>query len=175
MRRANLATVQPNPGHHALVELEQRLGDGFTLITQNVDGLHQLAGSKSVLEVHGALRRVRCTGCGRLLDRGTEALPDLPRCDECQALLRPDVVWFGEDLPGQIWARAERAAQNCQCLLVIGTSALVYPAAGLIDIAQACAAKVIEINATSTAATSSVDVHLQGSSGKILPDLLKRL
>jgi NAD-dependent deacetylase len=175
LRRANLAKVQPNPGHHALVDLEKRFADGFTLITQNVDGLHQSAGSKNVLEIHGALRRVRCTGCARIEDRGVQALPDLPKCRECGALLRPDVVWFEEMLPAKVWAGAELAVQHCQCLLVVGTSAVVYPAAGLIDTAQGCHAKVIEVNPTATAATSSVDIALQGPSGKILPDLLKRL
>src|SRR5438105_3006312 len=108
LRRANLATVQPNPGHHALVELENRLGANFTLVTQNVDGLHQAAGSRNVLEIHGAIRRVRCVGCQRVTDRGVEALPDMPRCD-CGSLLRPDVVWFEEALPEDIWRRAVEA------------------------------------------------------------------
>src|SRR5690242_536606 len=94
-RRAALRTIRPNPGHHALVALEERLGpDRFTLITQNVDGLHRAAGSRNVLEVHGSLSRVRCTGCGGVEDRPGEALDDLPHCGECGALLRPDVVWF---------------------------------------------------------------------------------
>jgi NAD-dependent deacetylase len=175
LRRANLAKVQPNPGHQALVTLEQRLGDGFTLVTQNVDGLHQQAGSSNVLEIHGAIRRVRCTGCGVTEDRGTLELPDLPACAACGHLLRPDVVWFEERLPPGIWSRAEQAVSNCQCLLVVGTSALVYPAAGLIDTAQAAGAKVIEINVTPTSATAGVDVALQGPSGKVLPELLSRL
>jgi NAD-dependent deacetylase len=175
LRRANLRTVQPNPGHQALVDLEKRLGPRFTLITQNVDGLHQQAGSENVLEIHGALRRVRCSGCGRTEDRGTEPLPDLPTCAECGALLRPDVVWFEEMLPAQIWQRAETAARRCQCLLVVGTSAVVYPAAGLIDHARASSAKVIEVNLTPTSATAAVDVALHGPSGKVLPDLIRRL
>lgn len=175
LRRANLATVQPNPGHQALVDLETRLGDGFTLITQNVDGLHQLAGSKNVLEIHGALRRVRCTGCGHLADRGTEALPDLPVCGDCGALLRPDVVWFEEMLPDNVWPNAELAVKRCQCLLVVGTSAIVYPAAGLIDKAHAWDAKVIEVNLAATPATATVDVALRGPSGELLPELVRRL
>ena len=103
LRRANLAAVQPNPGHLALAALEQRLGPNFTLVTQNVDGLHQAAGNENVLEIHGSIRRVRCSVCAFVADNAVIALPDLPRCESCNALLRPDVVWFGEPLPGEIW------------------------------------------------------------------------
>ena len=175
LRRANLATVQPNPGHHALVDLEKRLGPGFTLITQNVDGLHRAAGSRNTLEIHGTLRRVRCTGCDLVEDRGTETLPDLPRCAKCNALLRPDVVWFEEALPEDIWRQAEDAAQTCDCFLVIGTSAIVYPAAGLVESARINGAEIIEVNLTPTPASSQADVTLLGPSGTILPALVERL
>jgi NAD-dependent deacetylase len=175
LRRANLAKVAPNPGHLALVQLEKRVGAGFTLVTQNVDGLHQQAGSQNVLEIHGALRRVRCSECGHNEDRGTEALPNLPVCPDCQATLRPDVVWFEEALPQDIWSEAERAVKACQCLLVVGTSAVVYPAAGLIRLAIDHDAKVIEINMKPTQATGTVDIALMGPSGKILPELIRRL
>jgi NAD-dependent deacetylase len=173
-RRAGLGTVQPNPGHHALVRLEERLGDGnFALVTQNVDGLHRAAGSRHVLELHGNLRRVRCTGCRILEDRGIEALADMPHCDGCGKLLRPDVVWFGEILPPEIWAAAEQAARACDCFLVVGTSAVVYPAAGLILIAKQHGAWVIEVNVARTDASSVADVGLYGPSGQILPQLLE--
>jgi NAD-dependent deacetylase len=175
LRRANLATVQPNPGHHALVELEKRLDGNFTLVTQNVDGLHQAAGSRNVLEIHGAIRRVRCSGCGIVSDRGVEALPELPRCDQCNELLRPDVVWFEEALPEAIWKRAVDAVQTCDCFLVIGTSAIVYPAAGLIDVAKMEGADVIEVNLQPSAASGRVDVLLLGPSGTTLPELIKRI
>jgi NAD-dependent deacetylase len=175
MRRANLATVQPNPGHHALVELENRLGADFTLVTQNVDGLHQLAGSRNVLEIHGAIRRVRCCRCTRITDRGTETLPEMPRCPACDGLLRPDVVWFEEALPEDIWQQAVRAVAACNCFLVIGTSAVVYPAAGLIDLARAEGANVIEVNLELSAASERADVSLLGPSGSSLPELIKRL
>jgi NAD-dependent deacetylase len=174
LRRANLRTVQPNPGHHALVELENRKGGGFTLVTQNVDGLHQAAGSQRVLEIHGGLRRVRCLGCGKVEDRGTEALPDLPAC-ACGSLLRPDVVWFEESLPHDTWRAAEEAVRASQCFLVVGTSAIVYPAAGLILQAKENDAAVIEINLTATDASRYADVCLHGPSGVILPSLVKRL
>jgi NAD-dependent deacetylase len=175
-RRASLQAVQPNPGHAALVDLEKHFGPGnFTLITQNVDGLHQQAGSQHVLEIHGALRRVRCTGCGQVEDRGTQALPELPRCEGCQELLRPDVVWFEEMLPEDIWRQADEAVGSCQCFLVVGTSAVVYPAAGLIRWARDSRASIIEVNLTPTDASTFANVSLQGPSGKLLPELVKRL
>ena len=140
-------TVQPNAGHYALVELEQRLGEGrFTLITQNVDGLHRAAGSNRLLELHGNLARVRCTGCKIVENRGQEELPPLPRCNGCGELLRPDIVWFNEPLPEDVWAEADDAARRCDCFLVVGTSGVVYPAAGLVQLARGCGACVIEIN-----------------------------
>ncbi|MBM3997617.1 MAG: NAD-dependent deacylase [Planctomycetes bacterium] len=175
LRRANLAAVKPNPGHLALVELENRLGAGFTLVTQNVDGLHQAAGNKNVLEIHGTLRRVRCVCCERVTDHGVEPLADLPHCAACGALLRPDVVWFEEPLPTDIWDRSVSAAASCDCFLVVGTSAVVYPAAGLIDVARMDGADVIEANLDRSAASSRVDVLLLGPSGTTLPELIKRL
>jgi NAD-dependent deacetylase len=175
-RRAQLRAVHPNPGHHALVALEKHLGpDRFTLITQNVDGLHRQAGSRHVLELHGNLARVRCTGCQRTTDRGGEELEDLPRCRECTELLRPDVVWFHEMLPEDTWQEAERSASRCHCFLVVGTSAIVYPAAGLIDLARSQGAAVIEVNLTATAASRQADAGLYGPSGEILPQLVQRL
>ena len=168
----NLAAVQPNPGHHALASLEERLGSDFTLVTQNVDGLHQAAGSRNVLEIHGSIRRVRCLGCARVTDNAIFALSNLPQCEECNELLRPDVVWFGESLPEAIWRQAVDAVQECDCLLVVGTSAVVYPAAGLIAIAGN---HVIEVNVERSAASERVDVLLLGPSGAVLPELVSRL
>jgi NAD-dependent deacetylase len=150
-------------------------GEPFTLITQNVDGLHQAAGSRHVLELHGSLRRVRCTGCADKADRGYEELPELPRCSHCDALLRPDVVWFEEMLPAATWREAARATAACQCFLVVGTSALVYPAAGLIDAAREAGAAVIEVNLEATSASRRGGLSLRGPSGVILPQLVQRL
>jgi NAD-dependent deacetylase len=176
LRRANLRTVAPNPGHHALAEMERRWGsDRFTLITQNVDGLHQAAGSKQVLEVHGSLSRVRCTECGQEEDRPGEALPHLPRCPSCNGMLRPGVVWFHETLPYGVWRAAQQASVACHCFLVVGTSALVYPAAGLIQIAKVAGASVIEVNLEPAAAGTLIDVGLHGPAGELLPELLRRL
>jgi NAD-dependent deacetylase len=176
LRRANLRTVGPNPGHRALAALEQRWGsERFTLITQNIDGLHRAAGSRNVLEVHGSLARVRCSGCGVVEDRAAAELPELPRCEACGQLLRPDVVWFGEMLPPDVWRKAAEATATCQCFLVVGTSALVYPAAGLIQAARDVEAGVIEVNLEATPARSAADVSLYGPSGQVLPRLVERL
>ncbi len=172
-RRANLRTVQPNPGHVALTRLDDRLGPGgMTVITQNVDGLHRRAGSMTVVELHGNLARTRCTGCGRVEDRGFEPLGELPQCERCGALLRPDVVWFTEALPVDAWEAAEQAAGACDCFLVVGTSAVVYPAAGLITTARLGGAPVIECNVQRTAASHLANVSLLGPSGVLLPRLL---
>jgi NAD-dependent deacetylase len=165
-----LTKVQPNAGHFALAELEGRIAQ-FTLITQNVDGLHQQAGSKSVLEIHGSIWKLRCTACKReWVDQSTSlTLP--PHC-ECGALARPGVVWFGETLPAAIWAAAQGAAVSCDVLLVAGTSAVVYPAAGLIPFAQSAGAKVIEVNVEPTPVSGLVDCALTGAASQILPELV---
>jgi NAD-dependent deacetylase len=174
-RRAHLVPIVPNPGHLALVELERRWGQRFVLVTQNVDGLHRLAGSQRMLELHGNLRWVRCTHCSYRAERGLEPLGDLPRCATCSALLRPDIVWFGEALDENVWGTALLAVQECSCLIVAGTSAVVYPAAGLIPLARRSGARVIEVNLTRAADTDSVDVALEGPSGVVLPELVRRL
>jgi NAD-dependent deacetylase len=177
-RRANVAKVKPNPGHFALAEIERRWGDNFTLITQNVDGLHRSAGSLRVLEIHGSLYRTRCTGCRRVEDRGLEPLGELPECPGCGALLRPDIVWFHEMLPEDVWQEALVAAARCDVLLVVGTSAVVHPAASLIPLAQRShserrrGATVIEVNLARTEASDYADIGLYGPSGQVLPKLV---
>jgi NAD-dependent deacetylase len=140
--------------------------------TQNVDGLHQAAGSRRVLELHESLRRIRCTVCAYKADRGNEELPDGPHCAECGELMRPDVVWFGEMLPMETWEAAAKATAACQCFLVVGTSAVVYPAAGLIDEARVAGATVIEVNPEATFASRRSGLGLRGPSGVILPQLV---
>ncbi|MDB5309174.1 MAG: cobB [Gemmataceae bacterium] len=176
-RRANVATVKPNAGHHALKAMEDRWGDRFTLVTQNVDGLHRAAGSKNVLEIHGSLHRTRCTLCREIADRGLEPLPELPAC-HCGAMLRPDIVWFHENLPEDIWEAAITAAHQCDVLLVVGTSAVVHPAASLVPIAKRSkspGATVIEVNLTPTEASAFADIGLYGPSGQVLPRLVEQL
>ena len=174
-RRAGMKGVVPNPGHHALAALERRFANRFTLATQNIDGLHRAAGSANVLELHGRISRVRCTACTYLADRPGEDLPDLPMCPECGAMLRPDIVWFEEMLPQAVWREAYKAAEACDCFLVVGTSAVVFPAAGLIEVAASARARILEFNLERTAASSRVDLGLYGPSGKMLPKLLKRI
>jgi NAD-dependent deacetylase len=181
-RRANVKTVEPNPGHFALVKMEERWGDRFTLVTQNVDGLHRAAGTKNLLEIHGSLRRTRCTGCDEVKDRGLEPLAELPEC-ECGSPLRPDVVWFHEALPFEAWEAAQEAAHECDVMMVIGTSAVVHPAASLVPIAKEKAswndiragATIIEVNLTQTEASALADIGLYGPSGQVLPRLVDRL
>lgn len=175
-RRKGLQQVQPNPGHFALAQLEQHFGrENFTVITQNVDGLHRQAGSTNILEVHGSIQRIRCSSCDYMEDRGTEFMGEMPKCENCGHLLRPDVVWFGEMLPQDVWIKAERATKECDCFLVVGTSAVVFPAAGLIYLARDHDAAVIEINIVRTDASPLVEVGLYGPSGQILPRIVTKL
>ncbi len=170
-RRGLIARAQPNAGHLALARLE-KLAPELSLITQNVDGLHALAGSESVLEVHGSIWKLRCTECAReWTDRGVPlALP--PNCVECGGLARPGVVWFGESLPAQVWQEAERATRECDVFLIVGTSAVVYPAAGLVDLAKSSGANVIEVNVEATPISELVDWPLSGKAGDVLPLLI---
>jgi NAD-dependent deacetylase len=170
-RRELIAKAAPNAAHRALVELEKRK-PGFTLITQNVDGLHDRAGSGKILKLHGDIWRMRCTACGaNWPDRRTQ-LPKLPPHCACGGLARPAVVWFGEPLPDGMMKEAEHAASSAQVALVIGTSAVVHPAASLIPYARQAGAKIIEINTEETAASARVDCALRGSAGELLPLLL---
>jgi NAD-dependent deacetylase len=170
-RRGLIAQAAPNAAHRALVQLETRK-PRFTLITQNVDGLHDLAGNGKILKLHGDIWRMRCTTCGANFPNRRVPLPKLPPHCACGGMARPGVVWFGEPLPEGIMQEAEHAAGNAEVFLVIGTSAVVYPAAGLIPYAKQSGAKVIEINPEPTAATGIVDCALHGPAGEILPTLL---
>ncbi len=171
-RRELIANAQPNAGHVALAALERRVGH-FTLITQNVDGLHREAGSAHVVELHGNLARVRCSRCARYAQAwDASSAREVPRCASCGAFLRPDVVWFDETLPDDALAQAERAASECDALLVVGTSAEVYPAAMLPAYAQQRGAIVVEINPSTTPLTARADFVLSGRAGDVLPALV---
>jgi NAD-dependent deacetylase len=171
-RRARIAGVQPNPGHVALAELERRYKE-FILVTQNIDSLHQRAGSREVVELHGNIARVKCS-VEETIVRDFPQDESPPRC-HCGAFLRPDVVWFGEMLPSDALARAEEAAEHCEVFLSIGTSAQVYPAAELPLRALSAGATVVEINPERTALTRHAQFSLQGSAGTILPQLVRGL
>ena len=171
-RRNLIGKVTFNAAHKALVTLEDRV-PAFTLITQNVDGLHLLAGSRNLLELHGNLWKVRCTRCGRLrLDRSTD-MGRRPVCTECGGLLRPHVVWFGESLDPDILGGAVEAVRSCQVMLVIGTSAIVQPAASLALEAKAAGARVAEINLEATGQSGAMDYALHGKAGEIVPHLVE--
>jgi NAD-dependent deacetylase len=170
-RREIIAKAAPNAAHHALVRLEAAKPT-FTLITQNVDGLHDLAGSARILKVHGDIWRMRCTACGAHWPDRRAALPKLPPHCACGGLARPGVVWFGEELPDGIMQEAEHAAASAQVFLMIGTSAVVYPAAGLVPLAKQRRATVIEINPEQTAFSAMVDFSFQEPAAELLPKLL---
>ena len=162
-RRGLVAQYEPNAGHRALAQL------GAPVITQNVDGLHQRAGSSKVLEVHGSIWLTRCMMCGRQSRETATRLVE--PCVACGGLLRPGVVWFGESLPEDVWAEAMDIVAACEVLLVVGTSAVVYPAAGLARVARQ--AKVIEINVEETPLSGSAHIALRGKAGEILPQLVQ--
>ena len=171
-RREALKGVRPNPGHYALVELEKRK-PGFTLITQNVDGLHRMAGSQNVLELHGNIQRVRCSECGVFAEEWQERENEVPRFPVCGGLLRPDVVWFGESLPRAELEAAVEASRSCELFLSIGTSAIVQPAASLPYAARNRGATVVEVNPDATSLTPKAHYFLQGKSGELLPNLIE--
>lgn len=171
-RKEIMRNVQPNPAHYALVEME-KLVRTCTIITQNIDNLHKRAGSNHVLELHGNIERSYCMECGKFVSdvEVSEACP-IPRCD-CGGMIRPDVVWFGENLPEEEYTEAVRAASECDLFFSVGTSAVVYPAAGIPLIAKQNRAYVVEINLERTELSSSVDEVLLGKAGEILPVLVK--
>jgi NAD-dependent deacetylase len=164
-RRAN-----PNAGHYALAHLEALVPD-FTLATQNVDSLHLRAGSSGLLELHGNLREARCDRCGerRTLDASGLPLDEIDHA--CGGRMRPDIVWFGESLPQTVWQKAEEAAARAEVILVVGTSALVYPAAALAT-HYASGAYVAEINTEATALSDRVDCTLRGTAAEMLPRIV---
>jgi NAD-dependent deacetylase len=170
-RRELIAKAVPNPAHKALVQLEIQK-PRYTLITQNVDGLHDRAGSGRTLKLHGDIWRMRCTACGSNWPDRRAPLPKIPPHCACGGLARPGVVWFGEPLPDGMMKEAEHAAASSQVLLVIGTSASVYPAASLIPYAKQGGAKVVEINTEETPFSATVDCMLRGPAGELLPKLL---
>jgi NAD-dependent deacetylase len=170
-RRKLVAMAEPNAGHRALVALENRISD-FVLITQNVDGLHRRAGSRNVVELHGNIGRVKCSREHTIVEHWIETGDEVPRCAACGALLRPDVVWFEEALPADALRAAEDAARKCQLLLVVGTSAEVYPAAALPACARSAAATIVEINPNPTPLSDTADYVLRAPAGIALPALL---
>jgi len=170
-RRSVVAKALPNGGHKALVNLQGRVPQ-FTLVTQNVDGLHDAAGSHQVVKLHGDIWLLRCVDCGREETNHTVPLDPLPPRCSCGGLQRPGVVWFGEALPAAAMERAFETARSCEVFLCCGTSALVFPAAGLPRLALEAGAKLIEVNLESTALSAFAHVSLLGKASEILPHIV---
>ena len=172
-RRDQVAEAEPNPGHHALAELAE-LVPRLTLVTQNVDNLHQRAGSRNVIEFHGNIFADRCFADGSL-QVADDDNTSVPVCPECGSNLRPGVVWFGEAIPEHALNESCAAAADCDVFLSVGTSSLVFPAAGLAEVANEHGAMVVEINPNPTALSAGFDFALAGNSGTVLPKLVRSM
>jgi len=171
-RRAALAHIVPNAGHRALARMDDLVPD-FLLATQNVDGLHARAGSRRLVELHGNIARVKCSREHRVVAAWAPPDDDLPpHCPHCGAYLRPDVVWFEETLPDDALGRAENAARRAELMLVVGTSAEVWPAAGLAHAAKSAGARLVEVNPEATPLSGLADDVLRAPSGIALPALV---
>ena len=171
MRREMISKVEPNAGHRALADFERRHPGRMTLVTQNVDGLHQGAGSTGVLALHGNIFEDRWLDPPRSCCRQATPLPGRPpSCASCGNMRRPAVVWFGEGLPMDAYVAAEEAAGACDVMLVVGTSGVVYPAAGLVHRARG---KVVVVNPEPTELDDAADAVLRGKAAQLLPRLLE--
>jgi NAD-dependent deacetylase len=171
MRMKAFKNTEPNPAHSAIALLEKKVPT-FTLITQNIDNLHRIAGSQNMIEIHGNIWRTRCLGCGKI--RELDAIPESapPHCSECQGMLRPDVVWFGEELD---WNNVVRAQEACKVdvFLIVGTSGEVWPAAGFAHQSKSTGAFVIEVNTQATELSMVADLSLFGKAGEVMSNLVK--
>jgi NAD-dependent deacetylase len=170
-RRGLVAQAEPNAGHHAIAR-SQRARDGVSVVTQNVDGLHQRAGSDGVVELHGRLSHLRCERCGEAMPWPAQDPGGVPGHAGCGGRLRPDIVWFGESLPPDAWAEAERRCADADVVLVVGTSGLVQPAASLPAMAQATGAYVVEVNPQRTPLSPECDACVAATAAEALPVLL---
>ena len=168
-RRENIFNAEPNLGHKAIAELEKSLQ--VVVLTQNIDGLHQLAGSSKVLELHGSIVRIKCTSCDFKDEIFTE-FSNLPPLCKCGNILRPDVVWFGEGLPQEVWDEAIFQASSCDVMIIAGTSLVVSPANTLPIYARQNNATLIEINPEKTIMTPEMDLSVRSTSAIALPELV---
>jgi NAD-dependent deacetylase len=174
-RKKIIHEAQPNPGHRALFELEALIPE-VVIITQNIDNLHRRAGSTVVHELHGNIERNYCIRCGRTFHDDVILSGTLPpTCGTCGGLIRPDVVWFGEYLPQDEWNASEEAARRSDVFFSLGTSAIVYPAASIPQIAKSSGAFLIEINPESTPLSDHADITILGTTGRILPAIVEQL
>ncbi|CDI02291.1 NAD-dependent deacetylase [Candidatus Competibacter denitrificans Run_A_D11] len=172
-RQERIRQAEPHAGHRALVTMEQQIPE-FSLITQNVDGLHRRAGSHQLVELHGNIFRAKCFSEDRPVENWSDDGEIPPRCPRCGGLLRPDVVWFGEALPAAALHTAQHAARTTEIFFSIGTSTLVYPAADLPFVALGLGATVVEINPQPTPLSPHVTFSLTGAAGEILPALVNQ-
>ena len=168
-RRRNILAAKPNPGHIAIAELEKK--KPVHVLTQNIDGLHQRAGSKSVYELHGSIITIKCTSCD-FKDKISSSFSELPPMCKCGSILRPDVVWFGESLPQDVWQAAISEASSCDVMIVVGTSLAVSPANLLPVYAKQNGAILIEVNPEDTAMSGTMDISIRSSAAKALPEIV---
>jgi NAD-dependent deacetylase len=174
-RRNAIKDAKPNPGHFALAELESQKKK-FTLITQNIDGLHQMAGNRNIIEMHGNIWQIRCTKCGYIESSHKVRLEEIPpRCKECSEIGRPNVVWFGEIIPMKVIDISLKAVEVCDVMLIVGTSGIVEPAASMGLVAKQTGKPVIEINLEYTPNSGLFDMTILGKSGEVLPLLYKTI
>ncbi|MGD8413618.1 MAG: NAD-dependent deacylase [Candidatus Latescibacterota bacterium] len=172
-RRRMIGQANPHPGHYAVAELEPMF-ERFLLVTQNIDDLHRKAGSRNIVEVHGNIFRYKCFDKNHPIEKLPETSEVPPRC-HCGSMIRPDVVWFGERLDEDDLDRAFAGLSTCEAILVVGTSGMVYPAAGFPQAAKNLGAAVVEVNPEETAITNVADVFVKASAGEALPVLVERL
>ncbi len=172
-RKSIVHEAKPNAGHIAIADM-QILFDDVTVVTQNIDNLHRRAGSKNIFELHGNIERNFCVKCRTFYNEELDFSNGVPKC-KCGGLIRPDVVWFGEYLPEDQFSGGEKAAQNCDMFFVVGTSAVVYPAAGLVHTAKHAGAFIVEVNIEETEITHYCDVSFFGEAGKVLPEMVKEI
>ena len=168
-RRKNILSVKPNEGHFAISQMEEF--KDVVILTQNIDGLHQRSGSTNVLELHGSIIRIKCTVCD-FIDNITENFESLPPKCKCGSMLRPDVVWFGEPLPQNIWQSAIKEASICDVMIIVGTSLVVSPANTLPVYAKQNGAILIEVNPEKTVMSNDMALSIQATSAEVLPKIL---
>jgi NAD-dependent deacetylase len=169
LRQREMKKAKPNPAHETIARMEGHFEE-FAVLTQNIDGMHRRAGSRKVIELHGNIWRMRCPRDGTVIDL-SEPVEDIPPVCQCGSILRPDVVWFGEQLPYGVLDAASQAASNSDVMFVIGTSAVVYPAAALPVLTKNKGGLVIEINIEKTELSSYADFSLFGRAGELMPVL----
>ncbi len=172
-RRKIINEAKPNAGHFAIKELENFYD--VDVVTQNVDNLHGRAGSKNIYELHGNIERNYCIDCKTFYNGNFDFESKVPKCKNCGGLIRPDVVWFGEALPSEAFIKADKKAEQCDICFIVGTSAIVYPAAYIPITAKKNGAYLVEINIQPTEITNQVDYSIVGKAGEILPEILNKV